>query len=135
MDPVAPPTLGIIGRFLRNHSAVTALVGTRSSLKLTSSLPAIRYSLVAGQPRQTWEYLPQFQVETWTTVDGEELAEEIALTVRAAWPDIVGRHGDALIAGYDVTVEPFQSNDPTTNRARFIQQVQLFAMTDPQETP
>lgn len=127
MDPLTPDAEHVFGAFLRSHTAITALVGKRSSESLSGAYPAIRYSLLPGDGDDTEAGdLPELQVECYA--DDRPTARRIARTVRAVLPDLMGARpvAGAYVVGATLTLPPFYAADPPTGRARYLLQVQLI---------
>jgi hypothetical protein len=112
--------------FLRSRGAVTALSGTRISVKLDSGDPSIRYSLAGG--RAAWgEHDPLMLVECWgranATDDGT--AHRMAREVAEAVEGLRGSWGGCWVAGASVESGPSDSPDPQTSRPRALVTVRL----------
>lgn len=134
MPDAAMPDPGlIVGTHLRAHPRVTALVDQRSSLRLATTMPAIRYAVTSNPKRGPEEWAPTVQVECWAVKD--EQAWEIATAVASSLPDLPGVRATGQVVQADVT-NVFTSPDPDTQRPRVIVLVSvlLFAL-DPVEFP
>lgn len=123
-DPRGVSPLAIIGPFLRSHPTVTAAVGQRSTLTLRNENPSIRYSLVSpGFTPNAGTSFPRVQVEVWGA-DTEQV-DTVALDVVQALSDLPGHYAAGDVAGVLVS-GPYQSDDPTTSRARQLIDVQML---------
>lgn len=131
-DALMPDPNVIIGEHLRSHARVTALVGTRSSTKLATTMPAIRYTVTSNPKRGPEEWEPSLQVECWGT--SEQGAEQLARAVEASLTDLPGARRTGEVAAAEAT-NAFPSPDPETDRPRVIVLVTLllFAL-DPVES-
>lgn len=125
----------IIGEHLRSHPAVTAHVGARSAVSLSSTLPAIRYALVYSQTPGPEEWRAHVQVECWADVGQDETCDRTARAVVASLPDIPGESSSGYVVGTEVT-NVFTAADPDTDQPRVIVLVTLLLYaTDLLETP
>jgi hypothetical protein len=122
----------ILGEHLRSHALVTARVGTRSSESLSTTLPAIRYAIVATPKRGPEEWEPTGQVECWAATSAD--AERTARAVVASMADLPGQRSTGYVAAAEAT-NVFPSEDPETHRPRVIVLVSLLVYgTDPEES-
>jgi hypothetical protein len=132
-DTLAPDPLKILGQHLRSSTLVTALVGQRSSLILSTTLPAIRYAVAANPKTGPDEWAPSAQIECWANDDAA--ASDLARAAAASINDLPGARSTGLVAEAEVT-NIFSSPDPDTHRPRVIVLVALLVYaTDEVETP
>lgn len=125
MDKLLPSGEALLGKFLREHHAVAAIVGTRVGTRLDSARPAIRLTRLGSPPSQRWEDQPELQVECWAA--DEVTADLLARTVVAALPDLLERRDlDGLVKGYEITLGPLSSPDPFTDQPRYVVGVRLL---------
>lgn len=122
-DALLPDVDRIIGEHLRSNALVTALVGTRSSEVLSTTLPAIRYAVTATPKRGPEEWAPTAQVECWAVTDAA--ARRIARAVVAAVASLPGARTTGHVAAAEAT-NAFSSPDPDTKRPRVIVLVDLL---------
>lgn len=113
-----------------SRPSITALVGTRISVRLAGSEPAIRYGMSGGSGGYG-EGAPVVQVEAWGRGNGapdDGIASRIARTVAAEieGAGCRGVWGDAYCAGAGLEVYPFDSADAASERPRQILTVRMF---------
>jgi hypothetical protein len=120
----APTTLLVA--FLTGHEKVEPLAGDRvSSYKIDTPLSRIQLTMVPGDLGSPGFEIYQYQADCWgptDAVDDVDQAEELARTVCAAIPDLIGTSG---VTTAFPTVRPFSLPDPETGRARFVCQIQF----------
>jgi hypothetical protein len=128
MDALLPDPGELLRVFLLGQPAVTAIVGDRISVALSSGEPSIRYRLVTGSDGMPEEDHPQLQVEAWgrSGEPDDGIASLLLRTVRATLPDFRGQFGDAWVANAYVTVAPYRADDPETGRPRLIVQIRML---------
>ncbi len=122
-DPLLPGPEALLGAFYRNHPSLAPLHGGRVGTRLGGVYPAIRLARLGSPPGHRWEDRPTVQVECWA--DEQAQADLLARTVVAVTPEVLGAHLQGVVSGWDITLGPLWSPDPTTARARYLIDVQL----------
>jgi hypothetical protein len=125
-----PDAEAVLGRYLRGHEAVNALVGQRVSSALPDrpTWPYVRLVRIGGRPVVARHLdAANVQVEAWadTGGNGRALAWLVAATVHAVLheaPEVA--HVGAVITGVSDTLGFSWAPDDLTNRPRW-----LFAVT------
>lgn len=122
----SPDGVGAIIAWLRAQSDVAAIT-PRVGTKLAGTLPAIRVSLVDGNPETTGELNaahPTLQVECWANDPAG--ADLLMRTVTAALPSIRwGTWGGTYVSGAYLDLGPIMSDDPDTAAYRQLADVVL----------
>lgn len=116
-------------QFIVSRQPVKDIVATRVGITLQGTEPAIRYAVVGGSVGYPDEGDPRLQVECWgrSNVPDDGTASRLARTVVDEAQHMHGSYAGGWVAGCTVEGHPFQSNDPTTNRPRWIVHVVLAA--------
>lgn len=122
-DPLLPSPEVLLGGFLRAHPALSPLHGGRVGTRLSGVYPAIRLARLGSPARERWEDRPTVQVECWA--DEQAHADLLARTVVAVMPEVLGAHAGGVVSGWEITLGPLWSPDPTTGRARYLVDLQL----------
>jgi hypothetical protein len=110
-----------------------AAITTRIGTDLDPTLPAIRVTLVDGQPTVTGETnyaRPQLQVECWgrSAVDADRLMwtviEKLPALRQTTWTPSGGAPA-VYVSGFDVTLGPVEDYDEATSNYRQYCDVEL----------
>jgi hypothetical protein len=126
MDALLPDPGELLRVFLLGQPAVTAIVGDRISVALSSGEPSIRYAMVAGNPDGYAVASPLMQVECWGRAGTDDgTSSLLARTVVAVVPGMYGDFVGGRVAG-GAAENWFPSRDPVTERAREIVHVRLL---------
>lgn len=111
--------------FLSDHPALTAILGDRVGTSLDSGLPAIRVTRLGRAATQTWEDVPELQLECWAETQDD--ASVLARTVVSVLPDIPGNHPEGAVRGWEQTLGPLWAPDLTeSDLARYLIGVTLL---------
>lgn len=129
-EPLLPDPGEIFRAWALTREPITAIVGDRVAEELRGDQPAIRYALVTGSDGMPEEDNPQLQVECWGRGAGapdDGTASLLVRTVRAQVPTLRRfTHGSGYVANAYVSITPFDSSGPDTNRPRKILQIRLL---------
>lgn len=125
VDPIFVDGEQLLITFLAGRPAVTAFAAAnRIGTDLAAGQAAtIRVSLVTTDLQEHWLAVQTINVECWGGTRAE--ARDLAFTVVAELAEIRSDH----VSGYDVTLGPSYNPDPTSNRPRYLFDVDL--MTHP----
>lgn len=122
-DAKMPRPVAILGNHLRSAAEVTAIVAQRTSVKLATTLPAIRLALVSNAKRGPEEWDALVQVECWAAKD--ETCDDIAVAVEHSLPALAGQRTSGYVVAADVR-NVISSPDPETDGPRLIVTVELL---------
>lgn len=129
-EPVGPDTGEVLRLWLRSLTSISSTVGTRISLTLTGSDPAIRYaSLGPGTTLGGGAVAVRYQIECWgigNNTPDTGAANNVARTIVSETPGFVGIIGGARVSGASAA-SPYESPDPVTNRPRSIVEIAFIA--------
>ncbi|MEU7609549.1 hypothetical protein [Micromonospora sp. NPDC049204] len=110
--------------YLRTHPTLTPLHGGRVGTRLAAgTTPAVRVTSLGGVQPWPWEGLPEYQVEWWGGTDLQ--TKTLARTGEAALWAFLGPMPGGRVTGVAVPLSQLWSPDESTNRPRFISQVQF----------
>lgn len=136
-QPILADPEAVVIAWLNSITGVTATVSDRIATQLEAgAYPQIRVTRVGGTVDDPWRDVPRVQVEFWggSPQDGGASPDvDVSLLARTAVASIRTLHGP-LAGGYAtsayVSVGPFPSPDPVTDRSR-----QIVEVTFDLETP
>lgn len=120
-----PSGVSVFVAWARTQPDMAAIHGGRVSSRTSATLPAVRVTLVDGNPEVTGEYNaahPLIEVECWASTP--EVADQLMRTLIAALPDLTGSRvtlpsgGSAFVSSVAVDLGPIVQDDPDTGEYR-----------------
>jgi hypothetical protein len=110
--------------FLKAHADLTPLHAARVATKLAAGTnTSIRIANIGGTMPWPWLWRAEYQAECWGGTEVQAL--ELARTVCAVIYELPAT-SDFIVSAI-VTLSPYSSPDPVSNRARYIVHVQIEA--------
>lgn len=109
--------------FIDSHPSLTPLHGGRVGTRLAAgSLTSVRIASLGGGQPWPWESQPEYQVEWWGGTQAE--AKLLARTGESVLWEFLGPITGGRVTGVAIPLSQLWSPDETTDRARFLTQVQ-----------
>lgn len=124
MDTLLPSAEVVFVAWAKTQEDLLALHGGRVGTLLNSTRPCLRVQRLGRPQLHSWEDAPELQVEAWAT--SQTSADQLARTLVAAMPEIVGDRTGAFVSGYDITLGPLYMPDEDTALHRYIVDIVLY---------
>jgi len=125
--PLAVDSEELILAWLRDHASVAAIVEDRAfpAIPPDPTYPLLVVRRVAGR-RIVRDRLdaPRIQIDAYAATKAD--AWELAATVQAALPELVGVHMQGVVTGVDEMIGPTWMPDPVTNQPRYTQDYMVY---------